>query len=84
MIVNNEHKLCRAFGRLFKKQKHIKTTSMYTIYTARVNDTCLPHHPCPDGGLELGTYYSRGERSTTDWAKCPLKGWYNDSILNGT
>ena len=21
-----------------------------TLYTARVNDACLPHHPCPGGG----------------------------------
>ena len=30
MIINNEHKLCRAFGRFFKSKKHIKT--MYTVH----------------------------------------------------
>ena len=30
MIINNEHKLCIAFGRLFKNQKHIKT--IYTVH----------------------------------------------------
>ena len=38
MIFNNEHKLFRAVYRLC------------TLYTAKVNNACLPHHPCPAGG----------------------------------
>ena len=47
MIINNEHKLCIAFDRLFKIRNTLK---LCTLYTTRVNDACLPHHPCPGGG----------------------------------
>ena len=51
MIMNSEHKLCRAFGRLLKPETHIK---LCTLYTARVNDVCLPHHLSPSGGSNSG------------------------------
>ena len=30
------------------------TLKLCTLYTARVNDACLPHHPCPVGGSIAG------------------------------
>ena len=49
--MNSEHKLCRAFGRLFKTRNTLK---LCTLYTARVKDACLPHHLSPGGGSNSG------------------------------
>ena len=38
MIINNEHKLCRAFGRFFKSKKHIETWLGLTILAYHI--TC--------------------------------------------
>ena len=46
MIINNEHKLCRAFSRLLKTRNTFK---LCTLYTARVNDACQPDHLCSSG-----------------------------------
>ena len=50
-MINNEHKLCRAFWPTFKIRDILK---LCTLYTARVKNTCLPHHPCPGRDLILG------------------------------
>ena len=68
MIINNEHKLCRANNEHklltdFKNQKFLK---LCALYTARVHDDCLQYHLCPDGELDPGTYWPRCERSNTD------------------
>ena len=65
-----EHKLCKAFDRLYN-QKHFKTT-VYALYTARVNDACLPTtSSVPRRRLDPETYRSRGEPSTTEPRKSP-------------
>ena len=57
MIINNEHKLCRAFDRLFKIRNTLK---LCTLYTARV--TILAYHII----RASADYRSRGEHSTTE------------------
>ena len=47
MIINNEHKLCRAFSQLSKTRITFK---LFILYTARVNDACQPDHSCSNGG----------------------------------
>ena len=44
MIINNEHKLCRAFDRLLKTRNTLK---LCTLYTAIV--TMLAYNMCPGG-----------------------------------
>ena len=47
MIFNSEHKLCRAFGRLFKTRNTFKTNVHCTRLGLQINNACLPHRPCP-------------------------------------
>ena len=42
MIINNEHKFCRAFGQLLKT----RNTKNYV----HCNNACLPQYLCPSGG----------------------------------
>ena len=64
MIINNEHKLCRAFDRLLKSET--ETHYNYVHYT-RLELRCLPTtSSVPWGSIDPRTYRSPGEHSTTE------------------
>ena len=64
MIIKSEHKLCRAFSRLFQTRNILK---LCALYTARVNDVTSAQSETRTRKLPLP------RRALYDWATGPLK-----------